>query len=175
MKDKQGKEWTTTWYWKVCYKHRKQLSEENHDQTQHTTSQLKSSFWRLKSHRQSLLSRNLRKKISICVTIKKWKPSVLHNLHSTQQSGENCFHIATRMDFMERDTVSGRFNRGEQGTTKGPDRTAINLQKDKEVKLKMCFPSYRTFCVDKGFKSERAYSRNEHNCTQPFAVVVIPL
>lgn len=69
----------------------------------------------------------------------------------------------------------GRFNRGEQGTTKGPDRTAINLQKDKEVKLKMCFPSYRTFYVDKGFKSEHAYSRNEHNCTQPFAVVVIPL
>lgn len=71
------------------------------------------------------------------------------------------------MDFIERDTVSG-----EQGTTKESDQTAINLQKDKEVKLKMCFPSYRTFYVDKEFKSERAYSRNEHNCTPASAVVV---
>lgn len=45
-----------------------------HDQTQHTTSQLKSPFWRLKSHRQSLRSRNLRKKLSICVTIKNGSP-----------------------------------------------------------------------------------------------------
>lgn len=115
-------------------------------------SPVQSSFWRLRSHRQSLISRSLRKKI-ICATIIKEFQCFTKSTQYTTVC-ENCFHTVPTSDLwiLGSDTgshgVTWAARESQQNVARhGQGMKCIWIkpylhcvQKNKQVDLKVCSP-----------------------------------